>query len=132
MLRHILKSQIKGLTHCIYVESSLALQMEQSYIRINPYRENFLYLHKQLSCFNKLKLCVPKGAFMYPFYIENGATARKKLQEKNVYITALWPDMFDLCDEKKLEYDMAKNILSLPVEQRYDRKDLNEVVAIIF
>ncbi len=89
--------------------------------------ENFSYLHEQLSCFNKLKLRVPEGAFMYPLYIENGATVRKKLQEKKIYIPTLWPDVFEVCDEKELEYDMAKNILPLPVDQRYDEGNMNYI-----
>lgn len=90
--------------------------------------ENFRYLHEQLKGINKLKLTIPKGAFMYPLYIENGAEIRKKLQAKKIYIPTLWPDVFKLCSENELEYDMAKNILPLPVDQRYGVEDMKYIV----
>lgn len=82
--------------------------------------ENFEYLHKRLLGINKLNLTVPEGAFMYPLYIDNGEKLRKKLQDQKIYIPILWPSVFGLCSESELEYDMAKNILPLPVDQRYD------------
>ena len=82
--------------------------------------ENFKYLHKFLFKINKLSLTVPEGAFMYPLYIDNGEKLRKKLQDQKIYIPILWPSVFKLCSESELEYDMAKNILPLPVDQRYD------------
>lgn len=81
--------------------------------------ENFTYLHGKFEKRNKLKLQVPEGAFMYPLYVENGVEIRKKLQEKKIFIPVLWPAVFHICDENELEYDMAKNILPLPVDQRY-------------
>ena len=97
--------------------------------------DNFAFLHEQFKDINKLNLIVPEGAFMYPLYIENGAEIRKKLQAEKIYIPTLWPDVFDLCNENDSEYDMAKNILPLPVDQRYDLKDMsyitNEVVKCI-
>ena len=86
--------------------------------------ENFTYLHDRLKSINKLGLTVPEGAFMYPLYIENGAEIRKKLQAEKIYIPTLWPDVFDVCSEDQAEYDMAKSILPLPVDQRYDTSDM--------
>ena len=81
--------------------------------------ENFTFLHDRLGKINKLALTVPNGAFMYPLYLENGAIIRKALQKEKIYIPTLWPSVFDICAETELEYDMAKNILPLPVDQRY-------------
>ena len=93
------------------------------YERIKQVRtENFVYLHGKLKEINKLTLTVPEGAFMYPLYIENGAEIRKELQQKRIYIPTLWPDVLDVCQEGELEYDMAKNILPMPIDQRYDLK----------
>lgn len=86
--------------------------------------ENFSYLHEKLHSMNKLNLSVPIGAFMYPLYIENGAEVRKQLQAKKIFIPTLWPAVFNLCDENDLEYDMAKNILPIPVDQRYGIEDM--------
>lgn len=95
----------------------------------NRRTENFEYLHRKLKTVNKLDLTIPEGAFMYPLYIENGSEIRKKLQAEKIYIPTLWPDVFEICDETELEYDMAKNILPLPVDQRYDENDMEYIVT---
>lgn len=89
---------------------------------------NFTYLHDKLYSMNKLNLLVPDGAFMYPLYIENGEKIRKQLQVKKIFIPTLWPAVFKLCGEKELEYDMAKNILPIPVDQRYGIEDMDYLV----
>lgn len=102
------------------------------YERIKQVRtENFVYLHGKLKEINKLTLTVPEGAFMYPLYIENGAEIRKELQQKRIYIPTLWPDVLDVCQEGELEYDMAKNILPMPIDQRYDLKKEDFVQLLI-
>ena len=90
--------------------------------------KNFSYLHEMLHSMNKLNLSVPKGAFMYPLYIENGAEIRKQLQATKIFVPTLWPAVFNLCGENELEYDMAKNILPLPVDQRYGIEEMGYLV----
>lgn len=90
--------------------------------------ENFAYLHQRLNSINQLNLTIPEGAFMYPLYIEDGVEIRKQLHAKKIYIPTLWPAVFDICDEGELEYNMAKNILPLPIDQRYNEEDMNKVV----
>ena len=89
--------------------------------------ENFAFLHEQLGERNRLALTVPDGAFMYPLYMENGAELRKELQKEKIYIPTLWPAVLDICRECELEYDMAKNILPLPVDQRYTTDDMQHI-----
>lgn len=86
--------------------------------------ENFRQLHNAFKDINRLELTVPEGAFMYPLYLDNGAIIRKKLQKEKIYIPILWTDVFNICGEGELEYDMAENILPLPVDQRYGRKEM--------
>lgn len=89
--------------------------------------QNFAYLHGKLHSLNTLNLLVPNGAFMYPLYIENGDEVRKQLQPKKIFIPTLWPGVFNLCEENELEYDMAKNILPIPVDQRYGIEDMEYI-----
>lgn len=95
----------------------------------NRRTDNFEFLHSNLGSINKLKLTVPEGAFMYPLYIENGVEIRKKLQEEKMFIPTLWPAVFDLCVDSELEYDMAKNILPIPVDQRYYIWEMKHIVV---
>lgn len=90
--------------------------------------QNFAHLHEALGAVNQLKLSVPDGAFMYPQYVENGAEIRKKLQEEKIYIPTLWPAVFNLCTENEIECDMAKNILPIPVDQRYEIADMEIII----
>lgn len=97
--------------------------------------ENFKYLHECFLSYNRLHLVVPEGAFMYPLYIENGTVIRKALQAEKIYVPTLWPDVLKHCESGSVEYDMAENILPLPVDQRYSREDMKyierEVVKLI-
>lgn len=96
---------------------------------------NFLYLQDRFCKWNKLNLKVPIGAFMYPLYVANGAEIRTKLLAEKIYIPTLWPDVYEICREDDLEYDLAKNILPLPVDQRYDERTMeymaNRIMEII-
>ena len=91
---------------------------------INKRNQNFSYLSERLSSINKLNIKFSVGPFAYPLYLENGSEIRKKLQEKNVYIPTLWPNVFDLCKENMLEYQYAKNILPIPCDQRYGMEEM--------
>lgn len=95
----------------------------------NRRTENFAYLHEKFEKINRLKLKVPQGAFMYPLYIDNGAMIRKKLQNLKIYIPLLWPSVFEICEKNELEYDLAENILPLPVDQRYDIETMKVIVT---
>lgn len=90
--------------------------------------QNFAYLHEVFEGVNILKLTVPEGAFMYPLYVKNGEEIRRRLQAKKIYIPTLWPAVFDICNENELEYDLAKNTLPLPIDQRYREKNVDDIV----
>ena len=90
--------------------------------------ENFAYLYERLENTNQLKLGVPDGAFMYPYYVENGFELRKKLQAEKIFIPTLWPAVFNRCNQNELEYQMAKNILPIPVDQRYGIEDMAYII----
>lgn len=90
--------------------------------------ENFGYLHNHFKDINKLDLIIPNGAFMYPLYITNGEIIRQELQKKKIFIPTLWPSVYNICNEAELEFDMAKNILPLPVDQRYSYDDMEYMI----
>ena len=69
---------------------------------------------------------------MYPFMIENGTRLRKELQNHRIYVPLLWPAVFTIASENDPEYKMAKNILPLPIDQRYSIEDMEYIVKIIY
>lgn len=89
-------------------------------------RENFSYLNERLGKRNQLKL--KDGLFMYPFMIDNGADVRKKLQAEKIYIPILWPTILEVSEPNSLEYQMAENILPLPIDQRYGMDEMNILI----
>lgn len=90
--------------------------------------ENFEYLHEHLNHLNKLDLIIPYGAFMYPLYIENGTVIKKRLIDKKIFVPTLWSDVFNIANKGTVEYDLAKNIVPLPIDQRYNEKDMNIII----
>lgn len=100
-----------------------------SYEEIKQQRtKNFELLHRAFGKINKLELVIPQGAFMYPLFIENGSDVRERLQVIKIYIPKLWSDVFEICMKTELEYQLAKNILPLPVDQRYHSEDMQYMI----
>lgn len=89
---------------------------------------NFKFLHKKLRDINLLNISVPEGPYTYPLFIKNGDKIRKKLQSEYIYISTLWSDVFYNCEKSETEYIMAKNILPLPIDQRYTIEDMEYLV----
>jgi hypothetical protein len=90
--------------------------------------ENFAYLNLKLRNNNLLHLKNIEGGYVYPFWVSKGAEVRDFLIKNKIYIPVFWPNVLDL-PKSFLEYDMAKNILALPVDQRYGRNDMNLIVS---
>ncbi len=102
------------------------------YIEVKIKRtKNFKYLHERFWEINYLKLIPYDGAFMYPLYIRNGRNIRNALSEQGIYIPVLWPEVYTRCGEGSLEYDMAQNILPLPIDQRYGYKEMEKMYNMI-
>ncbi len=93
--------------------------------------ENFLFLHSHLGGLNGLTLSEKSGTFMYPLLLENGAEVRKRMQKAKVYIPTLWPDVFDYCGKGEQAYQMARDILPLPIDQRYCIQDIEYMMEVL-
>lgn len=117
--------------HMSKLTSNLLHGINYDFVK-NRRSENYEFLHSKLECLNELNVSIIKGAYMYPLYVENGSSVRKILQQDKIYISTLWPDVFELCSQDELEYRMAENILPIPVDQRYTEKDMNYIVNKIF
>lgn len=99
------------------------------YERVKKRRtSNFDYLDQYLGGVNELKLRKVKGAFAYPFLIQDGANIRKKMLEYRIYIPVLWPNVLKDTSAGSLEHYYAENILPLPIDQRYGIDDMKILV----
>lgn len=107
-----------------------------NYERIKKIRtDNFMFLYSEFWNQNQLLLNPTEGAFAYPLLVDNGDVIRKKLIANKIYIPTLWPEVFKKCGKKTLEYRYAKDILPIPVDQRYNIEDMkflsNEIKRLV-
>ena len=95
------------------------------YSRVKYVRtENYKILYRELESFNKLRLKEIEAPFMYPLYVTDGDKIRVELQKKKIYIPTLWPEVLEHCEADSIDYDMARNIVPLPIDQRYNCDDM--------
>ena len=96
----------------------------------NKRTKNFKFLNSKLKFKNKLKLKNIYGAYMYPYYTSNAEKIREYLIENKIFIPILWPNVLKMnCDE--IDYKLARNILPIPCDQRYDISDMKNIIELI-
>lgn len=95
-------------------------------------KKNYEYLHSAFNTINSLKLSIPNGPFMYPLYVDNASEIRKYLQSKKIYIPTLWPNVLASCSEVQNEFKLVKNVLPLPIDQRYGINHMKRIKETIF
>lgn len=98
-------------------------------------RENFKHLYEVL----KDKIRMPKGIerafdgapFSLPILMDNRDELQSVLAQKGLYAPVLWP----LCDEARrvcpVSAQMSDKMLSIPIDQRYDYDDMEDIAQII-
>ena len=104
------------------------------YEEVKDIREkNFRYLHKHLGSINKLEICIDniQGPMVYPLYL-NKEGIREYLIKNKIYVAIYWPNVFDYCKKESLEFDLAKNIIPLPIDQRYSISDMEIILNALF
>lgn len=95
--------------------------------------ENFVILHKALNNSNKLDLpAIDTFAcpMVYPYRTKDVAL-RKRLLQSNVYVATYWPNVKQWCSPKDLDYALTDEIIPLPIDQRYGKKEMDYLIEII-
>lgn len=90
--------------------------------------ENFALLNEYLKEINILSVHEIQGAFMYPLMVDNAQKIKHELVQKRIYIPTLWPNVLEECEEDRLEWKLAHDVLPLPVDQRYSMSDMEHLV----
>jgi hypothetical protein len=93
---------------------------------------NFRALHALLGAHNRLSIDPERitGAIAYPF-LPHVPIAHEQLHARGLFVPCYWPDVLQRSDpEGRFEVDrmLARNILPLPIDQRYVVEDMREVV----
>lgn len=96
-------------------------------------RNNFDFLHSQL-CQNNLLRIPATSSFecpmVYPFMTEDDSL-RHRLIDNRIFVATYWPNVLEWCGKDEVEYSLAKNIIPLPIDQRYDEEDIHRVLRIV-
>lgn len=95
--------------------------------------QNFETLNRAFKAYNGLTVPQVEGAFAYPLLLEHGEEVRQKLIAKKIYVPTLWNDALKRLAPNDTEVGFVKNLLPLPVDQRYGEDEMqymiNEVLS---
>jgi len=95
-------------------------------------KENFAFLHKNLAQKNLLNISIHEGSvpMIYPFRTHDSHLKDKLINEK-IYCASYWPNVFTWCSEEKNSYTLAKEIIALPIDQRYSIEDMKKILEYV-
>ena len=122
---------------------SEAILRSINYEKVKLIRErNFYYLHSYLRDYNMLTPLIDEagfinGPFVYPLLVDNGEELKKKLISNRIYVATYWPVVLEkeywknelgVEGPNDWEVYLAKNLVPLPIDQRYDLSDMEYVL----
>lgn len=122
-LRHSLGRMPESVAHIIPLLDLTTIQ--------NKRRENFLALHDKLGAVNIF--CAEfsgNSSFMYPLLIERDGL-REVLIDRHIYCPTWWRRVLSLPEATGFERFLTKNLIPLPVDQRYSISDMSDMADII-
>ena len=97
-------------------------------------RDNYLLLNEALKDKNNrrlLQLTDDEVPMIYPYYVENGSRLRQHFIEHHVFCARYWPNIFDWCSPMDWEYQLAENLVCIPIDQRYSENDMQNIVNLL-
>ncbi|WP_316753546.1 hypothetical protein [Pedobacter gandavensis] len=94
--------------------------------------ENFEHLHTAFSGINELSIDLKNidGPMAYPLLLP-GKGLRAALIAKRIFIASYWPNVLEWTSEEMFENYLANNLLALPIDHRYSRSDMDQIIQII-
>tara|TARA_B110000977_G_scaffold193413_1_gene268369 strand:- start:49 stop:954 length:906 start_codon:yes stop_codon:yes gene_type:complete len=95
---------------------------------------NYKIYHKYLNKINILKLPTnSKGPLYYPLLVNNGCDVIKRLKKIKIYTPVLWSHILKNKEPKyNLEKNLSKNCIFLPLDQRYQKKNIEYIIKRLF
>jgi len=96
-------------------------------------RENFEYYANTLYKINELNLEMMKDSvpLVYPLKTDQQKLKQKLIKNK-IFVATYWPNVLNCVNKKSIEYKLTKDIIHLPVDQRYSKSDIDFIIRIIF
>lgn len=100
---------------------------------IRTRRANFQRLHAALASANQLEVPEPERfacPMVYPF-LTDAAAVRRRLIANRVFVATYWPNVARWCDEADEEYGLMRDLIPLPIDQRYGAGDMDRILGIL-
>lgn len=110
------------------------LLMSVDYEQVRTIRnENFRFLHQQIGTYNLLRADFTNvnGPMCYPFLIEHGEKLKDCLLERHIYANDYWQEVLSRVPPARFDYKLAKNLIALPIDQRYTETDMRFIAQIV-
>lgn len=94
---------------------------------------NFNYLHKNLGKTNLLKLNIDESSvpMVYPYLIENGKSIKQNLIDSQIYVATYWSNVLEWAKRDAFEHYLTKNLIALPIDQRYGVSDMQHIINML-
>ena len=95
-------------------------------------RKNYGTLSKQLQNDNQIEFDLDENTvpMVYP-YFSNEKNLRNKLIRNKVFVAKYWENILEWCSSDSLEYKFVERLLPLPIDQRYNQNDMEQIVKFI-
>lgn len=99
--------------------------------------DNYLYLYEHLQT-NRTCIFIDRNPdeltcapLFFPVYVKDRSTFQMKLAQQEIYAPILWPVHTDKVLINENIRQIFEEIIMLPIDQRYERSDMERMVAVI-
>ncbi len=126
----ISRQPIQYMSQCSYA----LLQNIDADAVIKRRNQNFSFLHKCLCATNAFAMQISETdvPMVYP-YRTSHKKLRKKMLNNSIFVARYWPAANDsYCMTSRRAQTFADEILPLPIDQRYDERDMQRILEVIF
>lgn len=97
---------------------------------IKKRRNNFETLQNKLYKGNSFYIKFREDAvpLCFPFLDKTGSL-RQKLIKNKIFCPTFWSNVLDWSNQSWIEFQLAKNLIPLPIDQRYDKFDMKKIIS---
>ena len=91
-----------------------------------------MFLHATLVKSNNLNLPLEIDAvpMVYPYLTDENELKKQLIAEK-VFVATYWPNVYNWCNPEDWEYILTEKTVFIPIDQRYNFDDMNDIKTII-
>ncbi len=65
---------------------------------------------------------------IYPYRVKNAKKIRDTLISQKIYCATYWPNVLDWSAPSTNSYNVTKEIIALPIDQRYSTNDMKKII----